>query len=137
MSLPAVHLDELKDRYYDDDFDTKWRPQYLTVKLADAVALIQQSYPTVEARLESGALLLQNYHRVVCDAVLRIIENPKGLASESEGGYAYATRPVVASGDLWLTQKDIDLLFGRTQSADMGTVSIGVHDLGRRRGHLR
>jgi hypothetical protein len=137
VSLPAVHLDELENRYYGDDFHMKFTPTYLTTKLADAVALIEQEYPTVESRLQSGALLTQNYHRVVADMVLRVINNPRGYASESDGGYSYGLRAVVSSGDLWLTQKDIDLLFGRVQNADLGTVTIGVHDPGRRRGPAR
>lgn len=137
MSLPSVHMDELEDRYYGDDFATRWRTQYLRTKLDDAVALIQQKYPAVEARLTSGALLEQNYHRVVCDMVLRVVTNPRGYSNESEGSYAYGLRAVVSSGDLWMTQADIDLLFGVAQAAELGTVAIGLHDLGRRRGTTR
>jgi hypothetical protein len=125
VTLPAVATTELENRYEGDL--AEFRAQYITTKLADAVALIQQHYPEVEARLGDGRLLTQNYNRVVCDVVLRVIRNPGGFTNEGDGGYSYGRRVVVASGDIWLTDGDVDLLFGRVQVADMGTASVGVH----------
>jgi hypothetical protein len=125
MTLPAVSTDELKLRY-EGDLTTRFSEEYLDEKLADTIALVQQKFPIVEARLTSGALLERNYIRVICDAVLRIVRNPEGYSSESEAGYSYGLRPVVASGNLWLTQDDLDMLTGGTSTRGPGVIGIGL-----------
>jgi hypothetical protein len=126
MALPSVSIDELRIRY---EGDLSAFPEgYVDQKLIDVVALVQQRMRSIEGRLVSGALLLENYNRVICDVVLRIIRNPQGLQSESESGYSYGLRPVVASGNLWLTQDDVDTLMGVSQGMfpQFGTIGIGV-----------
>jgi len=111
MALPEVDYTRLAEAY-EGDLQTRFRTAYLVGKLNDVVAFIQQRFPSVEGRLASGTLLVRNYERVVCDAVLRIVRNPEGYSSESEAGYSYGLRAAVASGNLWLTQDDIDTLTG-------------------------
>lgn len=118
---------DLQNRY-EGDLSAKFSDAYLDTKIEDAVALIEGTCPTVPARLLSGALLPNNYKRIVADIILRVVRNPGGFASESEGGVSYSMQPVVASGNLWLTQQDIDLLNGivRRGKAAPGTIGIGL-----------
>jgi hypothetical protein len=129
MASAEMSLFELKDRY-ESDLNVRFTDEYLEVKLADAIALIAGEHPTVATRLASGVLLEANYKRVVADTVFRVIRNPGGFASEGEGGVSYQLRAAVASGEMWLTDRDIKTLTGRMPSdktkAAPGSVSLGI-----------
>lgn len=47
---------------------------------------------------------------VVRRIVYRVLRNPKGYTSESEGEYSYGVNARVASGTIWVTDEDWDLL---------------------------
>lgn len=127
MASTEMDLQELKDRS-EKDLTTRFTDPYLEIKLSEAIALIIAECPTVPARLASGALDPINYKRIVADVVFRVTRNPAGYASETEAGVGYQLRPTVASGDLWLSDRDIATLTGirKRQSALPGTVSLGV-----------
>lgn len=127
MAEVEMTVDDLQNRY-EGVLATKFTEVYLATKIEDAVALIEGTCPTVPSRLLSGALLPNNYKRIVADIILRVVRNPGGFASESEGGVSYSMQPVVASGNLWLTQQDIDLLNGVARGSTMlpGSVGIGL-----------
>lgn len=121
-----ITTQDVKDRY-EGDLTTRFSEQYLQTKLDDAIALIDGECPTVAERYASGALSANNFKRVVADVVLRVVRNPGGYASEGEAGVSYTLRASVASGDLYLTKKDVALLTGRRDIKSLaGTVSIGV-----------
>lgn len=127
MAVVGMELQDLYDRS-DTDLLTRFTVKYLQTKLNDAIALIAAEHPNVASRRESGALLDANYFRVVSDMVLRVTRNPGGFASESEGGASWSLNSVVASGNLWLTQSDKDLLEGVVRGGRMlpGTASLGL-----------
>ena len=128
--MAFVVVMDLADLYSRSDTDLRARfsEQYLQTKLDDAVALINAEHPNVADRLVSGALLENNYYRVVADMVLRVTRNPGGFSAESEGGASWSLNSVVASGNLWLTQSDRDLLDGvvRRGRPIPGTISVGL-----------
>lgn len=99
---------------------------YLETKIGDAVAFILDECRGVAERLRSGALDERNYKRVVTDVVMRVVRNPEGLQTESEGGYSYGARPSVASGDFWLSSQDRRTLLGSNPAKGIGTMSIGL-----------
>jgi hypothetical protein len=126
MALEQIDVKELKDRF-EGDLSTRFTDAYLQVKIEDAIALVEGEYPIVASRLASGALSQQNFNRIIADVVFRVIRNPGGYVTEGEGGVSYGLRATVASGDLWLTDRDIRLLTGNAGgSALPGTVSIGI-----------
>lgn len=102
---------------------------YVETKILDAIQLIKDECPTAIIRLQSGTLSTTTYYAVVADIVLRVFRNPGGMESESEGGYSYRRNAVVASGNLWLTDRDKNRLLGildGDRTALPGTVSIGL-----------
>jgi len=105
-----------------DEFDA----DFIVTKAEDAVAFIADSVPAAARRLASGKLTVRTYTRVVCDMVLRILRNPAGHRSEGDGVYNYTSAATVASGDLWLPDKDKALLTGPVVSAVPGTIRLGV-----------
>jgi hypothetical protein len=99
---------------------------YLETKIDDAIAYILDEVPRVAARLREGTLAENNYKRIVYDVVMRVVRNPEGLQTESEGGYSYGARASVASGDFWLSDRDRRTLMGANPAMGFGTVSIGL-----------
>lgn len=124
----SMTLDDLKGRF-EGDLNTRYTDTYLEIKIEDAIALIDGDHPTVQSRITSGALSINNYKRIVTAIVFRVIRNPEGYTSENEGGAGYERNQNVASGDMWITDKEIETLTGvapkggRTMPA---TASIGI-----------
>ncbi len=58
---------------------------------------------------------------VLENAVLRVLRNPEGLKSESEGDYSYTANPLDASGNVWFPADDLDLL-APADGAKVGTI---------------
>jgi hypothetical protein len=51
----------------------------------------------------------------VIGAVLRVLRNPEGIQSETEGNYSYKVNPITASGNVWYTKDELaDLGVGVT-----------------------
>lgn len=57
--------------------------------------------------LASGQVQREDVLDVVVAAVDRVLANPEGFRSESEGTYSYQVNPVVASGYIWFTDEDL------------------------------
>lgn len=126
--MASMTVDKLKERY-EGDLTVRFSDTYLQVKIEDAEELIAGDHPTVAGRLASGVLSQNNYQRIVAAIVFRVIRNPDGLTSESEGGVSVGRNLNVASGDMWITDKEIATLTGVKPSASRslpGTASIGV-----------
>lgn len=59
------------------------------------------------------------------NAVMRVLRNPDGLRSESEGDYSYTANPLDASGNIWFPAEDLDLIAPR-RSSSVGTIRLGL-----------
>lgn len=126
MALEEMTLQQLKDRF-EGDLNTRFTDAYLQIKLEEAIALISGECPTADLRRESGALPEITYKRIVADTVFGVTRNPGGFANESEGGVSYGLRASVASGEMWLSDRDIETLTGvAKKTPKFGTASIGV-----------
>lgn len=126
MDIPNVEVNDVAARY-EGDLLAEFRADYLTTQVGDAVAFATSRWRApIMARLASGHLTESLWKRTISDAVLRVLRNPGGYASENEGGYGYSTRASVASGNLWFTDTDIETLCGPEQSFGLGTVGIGL-----------
>ncbi len=129
MAPTAMTLQEVYDRF-EGDLLTRFTPQYLATKLADAEALVVSEAPAAAARRESGLLSDNDYFRVVTNIILRVTRNPGGMESESEGGASYKVNTDVASGDMFITDREYKTLTGverrRGGTTLPGTVAIGL-----------
>ncbi|MDR1265930.1 MAG: phage Gp19/Gp15/Gp42 family protein [Propionibacteriaceae bacterium] len=99
---------------------------FLARKAIDAAATIADMFPNAARRLKTGELSETTYRRIVCDAVLRQLRNPEGHRSESDGVYQYTASQTVASGDLWIPDKDKALLQGPVSSGAPGSFGVGT-----------
>lgn len=129
MALPDVTPQNVADRYLEGDLLTEFTEAQVQTQIEDAIDYLDNRWRAViESRLASGLLSTRRFTRVISDAVLRVVRNPRGLTSENEGGYGYAQRPDVASGNLWFTADDLESLTGirPTQAAVPKTVGIAL-----------
>lgn len=124
MASVTVSYADIQNRY-EGDLD-RFSGIYVQTQITDAVEFIDTLYPVVQSRLDSGKLTESAYKRVVADVVLRVLRNPSGYKGESDGSYSYDQSAVVASGNLWLTHKNIEVLTGPVSSAAPGTMRLGV-----------
>lgn len=58
------------------------------------------------------------------NAVLRVLRNPEGLRSESEGDYSYTVNPLDSAGNVWFPAADLDQLCPRAPA--VGTIRLGL-----------
>lgn len=126
MASVKVDTTDVQNRYEGDL--SRFPTEFVKTQISDAVDYADARWGTfLEQRLATGVLTEGLYKRVIADAVLRVLRNPQGLASEGDGGYSYTTRATVASGNLWFTQDDVELLSGTiTQVTMPGTITARI-----------
>lgn len=124
MGAVQVSAQDVANRY-EGDLLNQFTAAYIEQQIEDAVDYADARWSVkMNARLASGVLTQNLYKRIIADAVLRVIRNPGGLASENDGSYGYATRAAVASGNLWFTDADQEILTGAAGRITPGTVRI-------------
>lgn len=71
-----------------------------SARLADAAAILEAEFPTLNDRLLSGALAEQTVIMVHADMVVRAVRNPEGIIQEVDGNYSrtLASSSVFAGG---------------------------------------
>lgn len=69
-------------------------------RLAQVERMIARRIPGLADQIEDGDVDLDDVVDVEAEAVLRLIRNPEGYASESDGTYSYQFNPQLASGRL-------------------------------------
>lgn len=70
------------------------------VRIADAERMILRRIPDLEDKILAGDVAEEDVVQVEADAVCRILRNPDGYTSETDGTYSYAMKWDVASGKL-------------------------------------
>ncbi len=90
------------------------------VRLAAAVAA-RGGDLTVLATDPAKLPLIQD---VLENAVARVVRNPEGLKSESEGDYSYTLNALDASGNIWFPDSDLDAIF--VPSSQYGSFRLGI-----------
>lgn len=126
-STPIVSFDDVASRYLEGDLEDQFSRQQVDTQIADAVDYVAGRWGTsITSRLSGGQLTVNLYKRVIANAVLRVLRNPEGYTSESEGGYSYGLRATVSSGDLWFTDDEIAMLSGAGDTLAPGSFGIGL-----------
>lgn len=80
------------------------------ILLEDIELDIKQRIPDLDDRIDNGDLDGAIVVRVEASAVKRVIQNPEGYTSETDGDYTYQLNYQLASGELKLTEKEWSLL---------------------------
>jgi len=98
---------------FEGELDLENLDEWYQEKIDEAVRLILRKGPTLISRMaaydpDTGAGIDPAFVKdKVIGAVLRVLRDPEGLESESEGNYSYKRNPVVASGNIWFTKDEL------------------------------
>lgn len=84
--------------------------QIVHTRLGDAETLILARIPDLHARVTAGTIPSAVVAMVEAEAVLRLVRNPDGYRSESDGNYSYELARTVASGRLEILDDEWALL---------------------------
>lgn len=112
------------------DVADRWRPltadetAKVTLLLADAWALIKLRIPGIEARLAALPPTLDVNLVIMVQAamVMRMMRNPDGYRQEQIQGYSYTRDDNSASGALFLSADELDLLEASASSSGAYTI---------------
>ena len=98
---------------YEGELDLDNLDEWYQEKVDEAVRLLIRKVPSVVSRMASynpttGAGLDPAFVKdKVIGAVLRVLRDPEGIQSETEGNYSYKRNPIVASGNIWYTKDEL------------------------------
>ena len=80
------------------------------VRLNDVERLIRKRIPNLDALVTAGTILGEDLKQVEADAVLRLVRNPEGYLSETDGNYTYMLRSDLALGRLEILPEEWAML---------------------------
>ena len=120
----GLDINHLKLRFEGtlDESKTEW----YQAQIDKAVRKLLAVCPLVKQKVEDGVLDLEFVADKVMDAALRVVRNPEGYTSESEGGYSYGLSGSTGSGYLRYYPEELEELgCGMTQAEQtMGTFRL-------------
>lgn len=82
----------------------------IEVRLEDVERLIRKRIPNLDSLIASGSVLEEDLIQVESDAVLRLVRNPEGFVSESDGNYTYQFNQTTSAGKLEVLPEEWTLL---------------------------
>ncbi|MHA6619670.1 Gp19/Gp15/Gp42 family protein [Pseudonocardia sp. DLS-67] len=82
----------------------------VAARLADAEELIFQRIPDLAEKNAAGTIRQRLVVMVETEAVLRLVRNPEGYTSETDGNYSYSILNRVASGRLEIRSEEWAML---------------------------
>lgn len=97
-------LEDVQARYYlpiEDDLHP-----LVEARLEDAEHKIRTRIPALDDLVSQGRVSEAVLRRVISDAVIRLIRNPEGYISESDGSYTYQLSHSAGSSDLVIPADD-------------------------------
>lgn len=78
----------------------------VTARLQDAEDMIRGRIPDLDERIDQGLLPANTVIRVISDAVIRLVRNPDGYISETDGNYTYQLSFDGGGSDLTITPNE-------------------------------
>lgn len=78
--------------------------------LNDAEILIQAKIPDLDDKIAADEISSQTVIMVESNAVVRLVRNPNGYTSETDGTYSYGINWKLATGSLTITDHEWSLL---------------------------
>lgn len=74
--------------------------QVVQTRLGDAELILRSRIPDLDQKVLDGSIPEQAVIMVECEMVLRLVRNPEGYTSETDGNYSYQISSDVSSGKL-------------------------------------
>lgn len=107
------------------------RREYVERKLGEAHRLLRSpsNAPGLDLRVTSGQLDRELVGDIIVRMVIRVLRNPEGYRTESDGDYSYGRESGSSSGEVTVTDKDLEDL-GFSSTTTYATPGPGA-ELGR------
>ncbi len=100
---------------------TQEEADLIDIRLADIERIIRKRIPLLDDLILSGTLDIEDVIQVESDAVLRLVRNPEGFVSETDGNYTYQFAQSTTPGALTILPEEWALL-GIVPSGGMFTL---------------
>lgn len=114
---------------FEGELDLENLDEWYQEKIDEAVRLLLRRGPNLMQRMaeydpvRGTGIDPQFVKDKVLNAVLRVLRDPEGMESETEGNYSYKRSPIVASGNIWFTKDELaDLGIGNAATSVPRTV---------------
>lgn len=78
----------------------------INLRLAQVERMIIRRIPDLVAQVTAATISIEDVVQVEADAVLRLVRNPDGYLSETDGNYTYMLQAGSTPGALFLTPDD-------------------------------
>lgn len=82
----------------------------VSVRLEDVERKIRRRIPDLDDRVTNGDIAEDDLVQVEAEALLRLIRNPDGYLSETDGSYSYMFSQNLASGQLTILPEEWQML---------------------------
>jgi hypothetical protein len=100
-----------------DDVELRWgrtpsdeETAVIETRLADVERMIYRRLPDLDQWIADGDVSLADVVQVESEVVLRLVRNPEGYLSESDGNYSYQMQRELASGRLTILPEEWEML---------------------------
>lgn len=91
-------------------------------RLEQVERMIRRRIPDLDAKVEASETFLADLIDVEADAVLRLVRNPEGYVSETDGAYTYQLSEALNSGQLQVLD-DEWMMLGVYRLSRMSTIT--------------
>ena len=82
----------------------------IELRLADVERMILRKIPDIRLRIAAGDVHFEDVVQVEADAVVRLMRNPEGYISETDGDYSYQIAKELSTGSLAVLDDEWDAL---------------------------
>ncbi|EME18756.1 Gp19/Gp15/Gp42 family protein [Rhodococcus triatomae] len=110
------------------DVTTLWakepEPEVITLierRLEQVERMLRRRIPTLDAKVAASETYRADVIDTEADAVLRLVRNPEGYSSETDGSYTYELRSDLTAGTLTVTDAEWEIL-GVNSTARFGVL---------------
>lgn len=82
----------------------------ITVRLGDVERMIKRRIKDLDTQVDAGDIDEEDVKQVEAEAVLRLVRNPDGYQSETDGNYTYMLQQDLSSGKLEILPEEWEIL---------------------------
>lgn len=97
-------FDDVQARYH-LPIEDELRP-LVDIRLEDAEAKIRSRIPALDEFIAQGRVSVETVIRITAEAVIRLVRNPDGYVSETDGSYTYQLSYGAGTSELTITKED-------------------------------
>lgn len=108
MAAPYAQPSDVTDRWGRQPSPEE--ASLIAKRLEDVERKIRRRIPDLDDQIVNGDIAVEDLIQVEADAVLRLVRNPDGYLSESDGDYTYMLQQGTASGQLTITPEEWEML---------------------------